>query len=194
MSKVIYRLASLALAALIVLPANGQGTRSRDADYFPRHEIHLEYGVPTIIELTSTINQFKDASGMRADNFKFSGAAGLGYNFFFTPSLSLGVYGGISYSSAEVYNSDRWLYRSEVTSYTFQIAGTWTYWEKRAMECSSAVYLGISYLDESHDRDSIKFAYHITAFRFRYGETIGGFAELGFGYRGLVNVGLSVKL
>ena len=42
--------------------------------------------------------------------------------------------------------------------------------------------------------DRLHFSYHITAIKFRYGDMLGGFAELGFGYRGLVNLGLSIKI
>ena len=73
------------------------------------------------------------------------------------------------------------------------------------MECSGALYLGVSYQDESIERsnedyfipeanDRLRFSYHITAIKFRYGETFGGLAELGFGCRGLVNVGLAIKI
>ena len=42
--------------------------------------------------------------------------------------------------------------------------------------------------------DRAEVSYHLTAIKVRYGETIGVFAELGFGFRGLVNVGLSIKI
>ena len=71
------------------------------------------------------------------------------------------------------------------------------------MECSGALYLGASWQDESmvdvarsgiEPNDRLHFSYHITAIKFRYGDMLGGFAELGFGYRGLVNLGLSIKI
>ncbi len=196
---------------------SGQSKHKRDADFFPRSEIYLQYGAPTVMELATTLkNTYKSASSQSAgksDNHKFTGVASLGYNYSITEQFAIGIYGGVSYASADIYITrfedqeidPTLLYRSGIISYTGQIMAAWTYFQRGAMECSSAVYLGVSYWDESITTynkkytiptasDKLKFAYHISAVKFRYGETIGGFVELGFGYRGLVNIGMSVKL
>ena len=39
-----------------------------------------------------------------------------------------------------------------------------------------------------------KMAFHINAIGFRFGKSIGGFLELGYGYKGILNFGFSLKL
>lgn len=199
-------------------PLFAQMSRVRDAEYFPRNEIYVQYGTPTVIELSSTLGakyNFNNISG-DSENYKFSGVGGVGYNFYVSSKIAVGVYGGVGYASADLF-IDRIgddllkepvrLCRSEVVSYVGEVSGIYTYWREGAMELSGAVYVGVAYLDENirlyiddetygkpFPNDRWKFAYHLTALKFRIGETVGGFAELGFGYRGLVNVGLSVKI
>lgn len=130
------------------------------------------------------------------------------------PRVSVGLDFGYGYGSADMYITDSdaapvtspiFVCRSAINSYSAHVSASYTYWQQGPMECSGALYLGVSYQDESIERsnedyfipeanDRLRFSYHITAIKFRYGETFGGFAELGFGYRGLVNVGLSIKI
>lgn len=195
-----------------------QGDKVRDSEYYPKNEIYIQYGTPTIMELVTTMQvDYKSASGHydgESRNHKFSGVGGLGYNFFISPSMALGVYAGVSYSSADLYithmenvnlKEPAMVCRSNIMNYSGQLSLSMIYWQRGAWECSGAVYLGVCYLDESIDvreeqyvipePDSrFKVAYHITPVKFRYGNAVGFFAELGFGYRGLLNVGLSVKI
>ena len=192
----------LALTASAV--AGAQTGRVRDSEYFPRNEVYVQYGTPSVIELTNGDSR----------NHKFSGIAAVGYNFFVHPRVSIGLDFGYGYGSADMYITDSelkpivdpiFVCRSTISSYSAHISASYTYWQQGPMECSGSLYLGVSYQDESivqgnedyfipEANDRLRFSYHITAVKFRYGETFGGFAELGFGYRGLVNVGLSIKI
>lgn len=214
---------SLVILTALSNSAFGQRNKVRDADFFPRNEIYIQYGAPTIMELATTLNsKYKsvDSDGGKYEgeskNHKFSGVGGIGYNFFINEKFAVGLYGGVSYASADLYLNESstfkvdepiFLYRSGITSYTGQIALSWIYYYHNSIELSSAAYFGASYCMEDitveydgkslsfpSDQNYLKFAYHITALKFRYGETFGVLAEVGFGYRGLVNVGLSVRL
>lgn len=195
---------------------SAQKNRVRDAEYFPRNEIYVQYGAPTIIELSTVLTAEINSENYQGDseNHKFSGVAGVGYNFYITPRVSLGIYGGVGYASADMYIARQGetiykepvkLCKSKVMSYVGELSGSYTYWQRGNMELSGAVYLGFAFQDEDIDlytdkyyipkeNDRWKVSYHLTALKFRIGEAIGGFAELGFGYRGLVNVGLSIKI
>ena len=191
----------LALTASAV--AGAQTGRVRDSEYFPRNEVYVQYGTPSVVELTTLLSSEYSSEGYDGDsrNHKFSGIAAVGYSFFVHPRVSVGLDFGYGYGSADMYITD-----SDTAPVTLPIfSASYTYWQQGPMECSGALYLGVSYQDESIERsnedyfipeanDRLRFSYHITAIKFRYGETFGGFAELGFGYRGLVNVGLSIKI
>lgn len=206
-----------AAAALLLMSsaAFAQKNRVRDVDYFPRSEIYLQYGTPSLMELTTILspNFHDEVTNGETRNHKFSGIAAIGYNFFIHPRVSIGLDFGYGYGSSDMYISDvdefgpagdpQYMCRAVVMNYSCHLSGAFTYWQQGPMECSGALYLGVNYMDESvrdavsdelEPNDHLNFSFHITAVKFRYGDMVGGFAELGFGYRGLVNVGLSIKI
>ena len=206
-----------AAAALLLMSsaAFAQKNRVRDVDYFPRSEIYLQYGTPSLMELTTILspNFHDEVTNGETRNHKFSGIAAIGYNFFIHPRVSIGLDFGYGYGSSDMYISDvdefgpagdpQYMCKAVVMNYSCHLSGAFTYWQQGPMECSGALYLGVNYMDESvrnavsdelEPNDHLNFSFHITAVKFRYGDMVGGFAELGFGYRGLLNVGLSIKI
>ena len=206
-----------AAAALLLISsaAFAQKNMVRDVDYFPRSEIYLQYGTPSLMELTTILspNFHDEVTNGETRNHKFSGIAAIGYNFFIHPRVSIGLDFGYGYGSSDMYISDvdefgpagepEFMCRAVVMNYSCHLSGAFTYWQQGPMECSGALYLGVNYMDESvrnavsdelEPNDHLNFSFHITAVKFRYGDMVGGFAELGFGYRGLLNVGLSIKI
>lgn len=206
-----------AAAALLLISsaAFAQKNMVRDVDYFPRSEIYLQYGTPSLMELTTILspNFHNEVTNGETRNHKFSGIAAIGYNFFVHPRVSIGLDFGYGYGSSDMYISDvdefgpagdpQYMCKAVVMNYSCHLSGAFTYWQQGPMECSGALYLGVNYMDESvrdavsdelEPNDHLNFSFHITAVKFRYGDMVGGFAELGFGYRGLLNVGLSIKI
>ena len=206
-----------AAAALLLISsaAFAQKNMVRDVDYFPRSEIYLQYGTPSLMELTTILspNFHDEVTNGETRNHKFSGIAAIGYNFFVHPRVSIGLDFGYGYGSSDMYISDvdefgpagdpQYMCKAVVMNYSCHLSGAFTYWQQGPMECSGALYLGVNYMDESvrdavsdelEPNDHLNFSFHITAVKFRYGDMVGGFAELGFGYRGLLNVGLSIKI
>lgn len=204
MRKVI--LFSILAALLCSTSVYGQKNRVRDADYFPRHEIYVQYGTPTVLELVTTLKA-PETFEQDTRHHVFTGVAGLGYGFSLNEMISVGIYAGASYSRADICDvtngKEDVLYTKGVMSYVGQLSAAWTFYNEGSIQLSSGVYLGVAYWDEDysngsiaypHASDQFKVAYHLTACKFRYGDTFGVFAELGFGFRGLVNAGLSIQL
>ena len=208
-------LTAAAALLLTVTASYAQKNRVRDVDYFPRSEIYLQYGTPSLMELSTILspNFHDEVTNGETRNHKFSGIAAIGYNFFIHPRVSIGLDFGYGYGSSDIYISDvdefgpagepEFICRAVVMNYSCHLSGAFTYWQQGPMECSGALYLGVNYMDESvrnavsdelEPNDHLNFSFHITAVKFRYGDMVGGFAELGFGYRGLLNVGLSIKI
>ena len=208
-------LTAAAALLLTVTASYAQKNRVRDVDYFPRSEIYLQYGTPSLMELSTILspNFHDEVTNGETRNHKFSGIAAIGYNFFVHPRVSIGLDFGYGYGSSDMYISDvdefgpagepEYMCRAVVMNYSCHLSGAFTYWQQGPMECSGALYLGVNYMDESvrnavsdelEPNDHLNFSFHITAVKFRYGDMVGGFAELGFGYRGLLNVGLSIKI
>lgn len=215
MRRLLPAFAVMTLMLSASLTSYAQKNLVRDVDYFPRSEVYLQYGTPSLMELTTILSPdfHSELANGEARNQKFSGIAGVGYNFFVHPRISIGLDFGYGYGSADMYmgeNSEtgptgepKYVCRATVMSYSGHLSGAFTYWQQGPMECSGALYVGVSYMDESVvnaesdelvPNDHLNFSFHITAVKFRYGDMVGGFAELGFGYRGLLNVGLSIKI
>lgn len=222
------RLYSILLVVAIVVGSTGTASAQRfkheseiDALYFPRHEIYIQYGSPTVMELVTMIPAPKGFNADTKDQV-FTGTPGIGYNFSLNEGFSLGIFGGYSYSKANIYaenlggpNPELLLYGKGVHSYVGQLSANWVYLDEGALELSTGLYLGVAYWDEDvhfyadkgllegliqdnyvfpHSNEVWKFSYHFTACKVRYGNVFGVFGELGFGYRGLVNAGISIKL
>ena len=215
-------LVTVVLCANTLSAQQHKHVREIDAQYFPRHEIYVHYGSPTIMELVTLLPAPKEFNGDTKDQV-FVGAPGIGYNISLSEDFSLGIFGGYSYSKANIYafppkgvNADELLlYGIGVRSYVGQLSANWVYFKEDNLEMSTGLYLGAAFWDEDihlyadqgiltglitedfdipHSSEQWKFSYHFTACKVRYGDTFGVFGELGFGYRGLVNVGLSIKL
>lgn len=213
--KICTVIAAASMMLAVTSAAYAQKRMVRDVEYFPRSEFYLQYGTPSVMELTTILSpDFHDeVTNGQTRNHKFSGIAGVGYNFYVHPLASIGVDFGYGYGSTDMYMSEvnesghagapEYVCKAVVMGYSVHVSGSYTYWQRGPMECSGALYLGVTYMDESVTdavsdelvpNDHLNFSFHITAVKFRYGDMVGGFAELGFGYRGLVNVGLSIKI
>ncbi len=207
---------TLAVLFAAVSVGFGQITWERDSEYFPHHEVYIQYGAPSLVELTTTLTSKINAENLAGEskNHVFTGIPAIGYNYFINRNLSIGADFGYGRAQAEIWISSlegqpvQWetpLCTSMIDCYMFHLSASYIYWEGPSMEISGAVYLGVNYMDETvltnhidlleiDPNDRLNFSYHLTAMKFRYGETVGGFVELGFGYRGLVNLGLSIKI
>ena len=148
------------LAMMTVVDSMAQISRVRDSEYFPRSEIYLQYGTPSVVELATKLNSRFSSEGYRGDsrNQKFSGIAAVGYNFFVHPRVSVGLDFGYGYGSADMYITDSesmpleapiFVCRSTVNSYSAHVSASYTYWQQGPMECSGSLYLGVTYQDES---------------------------------------------
>ena len=206
---------SLPLAAQTVRVKGYAEPAEYELDY-PKSEIYIQYGAPSIVEITSKLtNDDFDrnyASKYKGSNYKYTGVGAIGYNYYIGPYFSFGAYLGISKAQMSVreIKTDRIVYHNHVTSYTGMLAAHWTFYREGIWELSAGLSMGVCRKDEDqshlsatseggapqmlpHEKDQWTFAYNLTACKARIGGTIGGFLELGFGYKGLVNAGLSVK-
>lgn len=210
----------LGLCILFAIPASLQAKNTEQRRYndnydyidYKKSEIYIQYGAPSVIELTNKLEtKTLEPLGLELAKTKYTGIGAVGYNFYLSPYISLGAYFGIS--EADMRLTDKKghdVYTNHVRNYTGLLGISWTYFRSGIWEASCGAWLGVAQLDErqeilytatSHDEikiprenDRYRFAYNLTATRIRVGGGVfGAFAEIGFGYKGLANVGLSVK-
>ncbi len=93
------------------------------------------------------------------------------------------------------------LYDFKTTTVTVAAELTWVLFSKNSFQAYEGVAAGVSYYNE---RDSYadkttsllsgyKFNGQLTLAGIRFGRALGGFVELGFGYKGLINGGISYQ-
>ncbi|MEG0891164.1 MAG: hypothetical protein RSF01_04710 [Bacteroidales bacterium] len=205
------------LPILVTAKNNKKHTAGYREDYsyidYKKSEIYIQYGAPSILELTNDLdnNTFKDKNGVvhkfKEYGQKYTGVGAIGYNYYINPYLCLGAYFGISEADIKIKEeaSNKDVYTNHTRSYTGMLEFRWIYFRQGIWEASCGCSLGVAGKDEEQteldtknniipaENDRVAFAYNLTATRVRIGGTVGGFIELGFGYKGLVNAGLSVK-
>ncbi len=201
---------AFAMGELYAQPAKRKRNDYDEYMEYPKNEIYVQYGSPSIFDFSYFMSDKKvtnNGNTFTSDNRHFYGIAGAGYNRYITPYFNAGAYIGFSTSDMDVMNdTGNKLFRSSLYDYTVMASGHWIFFKEGATELSAGLYIGATYLDETIsgyngtdksftpvESDRFRVAYHLTAIKARFGGNIGGFVELGFGYRGLVNAGLSVR-
>jgi hypothetical protein len=204
----------LLMAAAIMLPSAQTLLAQYDRyDYitYTRHEIFLQYGAPTFQELSTQIRRetsvAKDGKIYVPDRFVYTGVAALGYKYYTSPYMSFGGYLGISAAMMKMAGKDTGtvVFKSSVLSLTGLLTAHWVYFRTGLWEISAHAAAGAtrwiddqemilsSSQDISQDTARWRFAYHLSPLHVRWGSTLGIFADLGLGYKGVFNAGLSVK-
>ena len=207
----------LILSALVLLFAFSQDAFARRYDddtyiAYLKNEIYIDYGAPSVLELTSKYRQSVGDDKYTGYRSKYTGTGGIGYNRYINPYLHVGGYFGISREEIQVKNEkvEGYLYTSQVKSLVGMLSVGWTYYREGIWDISCEASLGVVHKDDFQtkvadalegrtlklpkENDKTTVAYNITPIKVRVGGGIvGGFAELGFGYKGLFNAGLSIK-
>lgn len=123
----------------------------------------------------------------------------VGVNYYLTPRLSAGVlYSNTSSRSTVSAGSSADSYYKN--TYNVFMARTDYRYVNHMIQLYSGISVGTSFAktkpeDKANTKtaSSTDFAYQVNAFGIRAGKNIGAFAELGFGYNGIVNLGVSAK-
>lgn len=211
MNKKLFIVSLLILTGSIFCSISAQRS-THDYEYFPKNEFYVQYGTPTILELTTTIRNPGAENALKGEskNNTFSGVVAFGYRRGVSDYFYMGIEGGMSYAGGDIFSvakegeTQKRYYTTEVVSYTCMANAQWLFMREGALSISSGIYLGVNYRDETisnvmngydapKSNQNYKIAYHLTALKVRYGELFGVFGELGFGYRGIFNVGLSLN-
>lgn len=170
-----------------------------------KNEFYVQYGTPSIVEVTDKLG---DRSNFKTGGTSYTGVGAVGYNRYINPYFCIGGYVGMSESELDAKDTatGHTVFTSKVKSVTGMINFGWTYFRSGIWEISCGASAGIARKDEHitkigrqsqsvpQEGDETVFAYNLTVAKVRIGGgIIGGFAEFGFGYRGIANAGLSIK-
>lgn len=170
-------------------------------------EISIGYGL-------ATNNQIIDALGeaftypvtlgtVKYTDEKSSNAIHIGYKYALIDKLMVGATVTYEKNSKTVNANDAKIGSETANIYTFAIEGNYRYVSKESFQMYSG--LGLGYTNSAQKFDSIdtnasnrnestgNFNFQVTALGFRFGKKIGFFTELGLGYKGILNAGISYQ-
>ena len=169
------------------------------------HEIHFGYGFLSDIEIIAvfaerysrTIGAF--AGHITSTELSTTGPVIIGFNFRNSKKLTIGP--EINLMQLKIrdrYSSGITVHGSYfVTNVSSRI--DFRYVKRENLQMYSGIMLGISYIfdqssDELDDNSTLFPSYQLNFFGIRFGKSWGGYAEIGFGRNGLLNIGVSKKM
>lgn len=190
----------------MVCSVNGQSYyRSYD-----HHDLSVSYGMFHPDQFQSgesgMLNDRYPEKRYVRDEYSSMGSVFLTYRHMFRNELFFwGITAGLSNSTSKIYNVGQ--YEGELTRQFYTLAVEWEYRyvNQGPIQVYSGIGLGFTYGTEelappaesgleAETGDVSNIAYQVNAVGIRIGKKFGGFAEFGYGYKGIVNLGFSVQL
>ena len=192
---------------------DGYKTKGKD-------EFSLGLGAVSYSETTGWMGPPK-LSGYISEPSLQTGALYFTYRHFLSDNFALGITGGIDNEDGYIsYGNPKghWGFDGtsghyELHTYTLALETIFVYRKTRQKMVYGLLGAGVTYFDDNcviydnaplgapvplpsnpYDYRTAMFNFQITPLGIRWGDNIGGFFELGFGYKGIVNGGISGRL
>ncbi len=170
-----------------------------------KNNFNINYGLLSnqqFLFLLSSVYQ-SAFSNINEDNYdqriKSIGSIGLKYDYQINKTFLVGMQYNNNYIKSKL-NYKNPLYSSLVIKSKVNFLGinsSAKYFHKNQLHLYSGVALGVGIYSGKEIKDShiekyrgTRFAWHANLFGLRYGDRVGGFVELGVGYKGIMNVGV----
>ncbi len=190
--------AIIIITLMLVLPASIFAQEKK-------HEIVLGYGVAThyaiVEEIAGIFGVFITLGEFTTQLESGTGAIVLGYRYSLKDKISVGLDG--SYTKLKGFLKVEGNAVGDINKHFYTIAPyvSYNYVKKGNLSMYSGIGLGYAFVknvyttdDGSEIKNTGEFAFHINAFGVRYGNKICAFAEAGYGYKGIMNFGVSINL
>ncbi len=172
-------------------------------------ELSLGYGRPTSNEIENTLGEvlttIVSLGTVTYTDTEYTGAVHAKYKYAVADNLLIGVSG--AYEEVE----DKERFGADIVAerkskiYSIAVESDYSWINKGYFRVCSGVGLGYRMVDVKSISTTASansklsgerahgLGYHINAIGIRAGKTIGVFAEAGYGYKGIVNAGLSIQ-
>lgn len=174
--------------------------------YAQRHELTIGAGALSRPFIKECAN-FRKVMGKGPDHYSYSGTFQLNYYFRLAKGYSIGA--TLLYEQQQhdktanyPYTEDRrHIYRERYLSLLASQKYAWV--RSKWISLYSALDLGVCLVDRKESRNDFsylkdeftetRFAYQATPFGIRAGQRLGGYMELGYGYKGIAAIGFSYR-
>lgn len=164
-----------------------------------KHNVFVGYGAPTHNSFISFLSYIITLGTLDDLNRDFSGAIFAGYRYNVTPKFEVG--GVFTYENADGTfrdsDSEQKLKRSD---YSLMADARFNYLSKEKFRLYSGASAGVGIININSNSDAVKnseeaeFAFHVDLIGFSYGRKVAPFLSLGYGYKGVINLGIQAKL
>ncbi len=172
-----------------------------------RHEVIAGYGIVTSDEVmgvtSSILTTILTLANANRQNMHWTGTYHLKYTYRAGKMFPVGVSAGYERMSSDLVDKDQTLVGKEEGEYiTIAAEGAIRYVNKRIFQMYSGLAAGYTFAsskiveqdgEESNSDHFNHFNFQVNVVGIRIGTVVGGFLELGFGYKGIVNFGLSCQ-
>ncbi|MDR1743854.1 MAG: hypothetical protein LBR48_08595 [Dysgonamonadaceae bacterium] len=191
--------------AIMLLVANGVGAQ----DDFKRHELEGGLGIwntsQIVFTLSDALSNSLGIGGMNVNNLSGSPAFHVGYKYWLTERFGVGATLAMGSESGNVFNLEK-QYQGQIQRYYSNVAAeaAFNYINSEIFKVYALGGVGGLFLNQKYEPDGgsgtdkndkgLFLDYQITPIGIKVGKNVGGFAEVGFGYKGIVNIGLFVRL
>jgi len=193
----------LLMLCLLTLSASSEAQETKNG----KNEIRLGYGVLTAPEMANSLMSVWPAIGMTiwkdtiSDyNCSFYGVLSLEYKRYIKPWVSVGISLSVNPISTLIKTKHdkelTWNYYliNVLPRLDFQYVNKGIFSMYSGIQAGATVILWQDREGSTNLTDTgVGFAYHVNAFGMRIGKEFGAYMEWGFGFRGIVNVGISGK-
>ena len=202
----------ISLLLMVSLLSTGLFAQKAPAVSYGNNELDLSYGLFTtpqfvdiFVDIFSAVFSF---GTYQQDNVHYTGGIILTYKHAFNDRWLLGFSTAYDGRSADLLNKDRDSKKgSYVSSYiTPVVSFDYRYLMKEKVQLYSGIGLGATFLnehnkvinpdtneEETSDNNQVFFDFQVNLIGVRVGKKLAGFAELGFGYKGIINGGISYQ-
>lgn len=159
-------------------------------------DITLSYGFFSTPIIASSLGKVVASFITGSDTqLKAVGPLTVGYTYHLGDRVTVGITG--SYTQATLHVNDSGEIFSRNKYYTFMPQSTLFLGRKDKVEAYVGLAFGATYYihsSDSYQEQSPQLSYQVTPIGVRTAGRTGAFLELGYGYKGIVNVGLSRRL
>jgi hypothetical protein len=169
-----------------------------------RHDISLSYGVVTLDQLSDIFEDILTIvitlGTFSKENMDFSGAPFLSYHFAPRGRFGFGIAAGTYRTTGGLttLGSPAGTFKETNTIAALEMDYRWVY--KPSFQLYSGLGAGLRFRkgqydvgDELETTNNTFPTFHVNALGLRFGKQVGLFFELGFGYKGVLNGGLSAQ-
>ena len=198
------------LLLLLIMMYSGSHFAWSQERTFLKNDISVGYGIGTsneILDLAEDTFSSLFTLGNYWVDRDYTGGFFLSYKRQVSKRIKVGGSFVYEYSSGTTFRKEDNTFKEtgevSANNYTIAAEGNYLYLNHTKFQLYSGIGAGVSFAKEKYspnepssgsDDDSLShFNFHLNAIGLRYGNKLGVFAEAGFGYKGIINMGASYR-